>query len=184
MSESARPPLKLELLPVELPRVRKGAGWHVRKARVEDVDQIHDLIKYWARESFMLIRPRSQLYENLRDFHVVVDEDGVLLGSVALHILWADLAEIRSLAVHPERQGEGIGRVLVEAAEAEARLLGIPKIFAFTIQEEFFTRLGYRVTDPEAFPRKVWFECRDCPFQDNCPEVPVLKVLEESDAGS
>ncbi len=182
MSERVKPLMKLELKPVELPKVRKGASWRVRKARVGDVDQIHDLIKYWARESFMLVRPKGQLYENLRDFHVIEDEDGVLLGSVALHILWADLAEIRSLAVHPDRQGEGLGRVLVEAAEAEAQALGIPKVFAFTIQEEFFTRLGYRITEPEAFPRKVWFECRDCPFQDNCPEVPVLKVLEERDA--
>jgi len=175
-------PLKLELKPVELPRVRKGVPYRVRKARISDVDQIHDLIKYWARESFMLVRPKGQLYENLRDFHVIEDEDGIILGSVALHILWADLAEIRSLAVHPDRQGEGLGRLLVEAAEEEARMLGLPKVFAFTIQEEFFSRLGYRVTEPEAFPRKVWFECRDCPFQDHCPEVPVLKVLEGSDA--
>ncbi len=182
MSERANPPLRLELKPVELPRVRKGAAWRVRKARVGDVDQVHDLIKYWARESFMLVRSKGQLYENLRDFHVIEDEDGAILGSVALHLLWADLAEIRSLAVHPDRQGEGLGRVLVEAAEREARALGVPKVFAFTIQEGFFLKLGYRVAEPEAFPRKVWFECRDCPFQDHCPEVPVLKVLEDADA--
>jgi len=182
VSGKPSPVPRLELKPVELPPVRKGSPVRVRKARVGDVDQVHDLIRYWARESFMLVRSRGQLYENLRDFHVLEDDEGRVVGSVALHILWADLAEIRSLAVHPGRQGEGLGRLLVEAAEAEARALGILKVFAFTIQEGFFLRLGYRVAEPEAFPRKVWFECRDCPFQDNCPEVPVLKVLEESDA--
>ena len=172
--------MKLELRPVELPPAKKGAPYALRKARVQDVPQIHDLIRYWARESFMLVRSKSQLYEFLRDFHVLEDEDGVIVGAVALHVVWADLAEIRSLAVHPGRQGEGLGRTLVEAAEAEARALGIPKVFAFTIQEAFFLKLGYRVEAPEAFPRKVWFECVDCPFQDDCPEVPVIKELEDA----
>ncbi len=171
--------MKLEIKPVALPKTERGTPVNLRRARVGDVPQIHDLIKYWARASFMLVRSRSQLYEHLRDFQVLVDPDGVVVGTVALHVIWEDLAEIRSLAVHPERQGEGLGRWLVLAAEREARDLGLPKVFAFTIQEGFFQKLGYQIAPAEAFPRKVWFECNDCPFQDQCPEVPVLKRLKE-----
>ena len=102
-------------------------------------------------------------------------EDGQIVGTVALHVLWRDLAEIRGLAVHPTRQGQGLGRWLVLGAEREARDLGLPRVFAWTLQVNFFRALGYRVTSREALPPKVWSECNACPFYENCREIAVIK---------
>lgn len=142
----------LSLSPVVLPEVRREAGVELRKARLEDVDAIYWLIRYWAEKGLMLVRSHSHLYENIRDFWVLEDEDGQIVGTVALHVLWRDLAEIRGLAVHPTRQGQGLGRWLVLGAEREARDLGLPRVFAWTLQVNFFRALGYRVTSREALP--------------------------------
>ena len=88
----------LSLSPVVLPEVRREAGVELRKARLEDVDAIYWLIRYWAEKGLMLVRSHSHLYENIRDFWVLEDEDGQIVGTVALHVLWRDLAEIRGLA--------------------------------------------------------------------------------------
>jgi amino-acid N-acetyltransferase len=169
--------MKLELKSAELPEVDPTLETNLRKARLSDVDQIFELIKYWAEQGFMLVRSRSQLYENIRDFYVVEDAEGYIVGTVALHVLWADLAEIRSLAVHPARQGQGLGRWLVLASEREARDLHVPKVFTFTLQDGFFRKLGYQDIPREDLPPKVWVECADCPFQDNCHEIPLIKHL-------
>lgn len=105
------------------------------------------------------------------------------MGTVALHVLWRDLAEIRGLAVHPTRQGQGLGRWLVLGAEREARDLGLPRVFAWTLQVNFFRALGYRVTSREALPPKVWSECNACPFYENCREIAVVKEFSPGASG-
>lgn len=167
----------VELSGKGLPEVRREAGVELRKARLSDVDEIHALIRYWAERGLMLLRSHSHLYENIRDFHVLEDEDGHVVGVAGLHVLWRDLAEIRGLAVHPDRQGQGLGRWLVLACEREARDLGLPRVFAWTLQVGFFKGLGYRVTTREALPPKVWSECNACPFYENCREIAVIKEL-------
>ena len=167
----------VELSGTSLLKVRREAGVELRKARLSDVDQIHALIRYWAEQGLMLLRSHSHLYENIRDFHVLEDEDGHVVGVAGLHVLWRDLAEIRGLAVHPDRQGQGLGRWLVLACEREARDLGLPRVFAWTLQVGFFKGLGYRVTTREALPPKVWSECNACPFYENCREIAVIKEL-------
>jgi len=77
----------------------------------------------------MLPRALSEIYENLRDFFVIRDKASKVIGCVALHINWADLAEIKSLAVSGDKQAQGLGSMLVEACIGEARGLGIPTIF-------------------------------------------------------
>ena len=173
----------LPLATVSLPEVRREAGVELRKARLEDVDAIYWLIRYWAEKGLMLVRSHSHLYENIRDFQVLQDEDGQIVGTVALHVLWRDLAEIRGLAVHPERQGQGLGRWLVLGAEREARDLGLPRVFAWTLQVNFFRALGYRVTSREALPPKVWSECNACPFYENCREIAVIKEFSPGASG-
>lgn len=167
----------VELSGTSLPRVRREAGVELRKARLKDVDGIYALIRYWAERGLMLLRSHSHLYENIRDFHVLEDEDGHVVGVAGLHVLWRDLAEIRGLAVHPDRQGQGLGRWLVLACEREARDLGLPRVFAWTLQVGFFKGLGYQVTTREALPPKVWSECNACPFYENCREIAVIKEL-------
>jgi len=177
-------PISLTPYPVALPEVRREAGVELRKARLDDVDAIYWLIRYWAEKGLMLVRSHSHLYENIRDFQVLEDEDGHIVGTVALHVLWRDLAEIRGLAVHPKRQGQGLGRWLVLGAEREARDLGLPRVFAWTLQVNFFRGLGYQVTTREALPPKVWSECNACPFYENCREIAVIKGLSPGAFGS
>jgi N-acetylglutamate synthase-like GNAT family acetyltransferase len=97
-----------------------------RKAKMADVEAIHGLINKYARLGLMLARSRSSLYECLREY-TVVEADGQVIGVGGLHILWADLAEIRSLAIASEYAKMGIGKRLVGFLEEEANELGIPK---------------------------------------------------------
>lgn len=145
----------------------------LRKARMSDVEDIHALISQYAAEGLMLARPRSLLYEGLRDM-TVAEEDGRILGTASLHILWEDLAEVRGLAIRKEAQKRGIGKKIVKALLEEAKGLGIARVFALTYQEEFFRNCGFRVVSKEQLPHKVWKECIDCPKFPNCDEVAML----------
>src|SRR2546428_11466264 len=96
-----------------------------RKAAMADIPQIHSLIHDYALQGIMLRRPIMLLYESVRDFVVAVDEaSGKIVGCGGLHILWTDLAEIRSLAVHPDCKGQGVGRGVVEYLLEEGQKLG------------------------------------------------------------
>lgn len=154
---------------------------HIRKARLDDVKDIHHLLMGWADRHMLLARPLTQLYTHLRDFFVIcsVNEQGeeTLLGCCALAIFWDDLAEIRSLAVKPETCGQGLGRLLMEAAVEEARELGLSRLFALTYQEAFFVKMGFSVVSKDALPQKVWTDCINCPKFPNCDEIAVQRLL-------
>jgi len=142
----------------------------IRKARLSDVEKIHELVNYYAEKRVMLARSRSVLYEYIRDF-AVVEKDDEIIAIGALHILWVDLAEVRALAVKEELKGQGIGKKLVEFFLEEAKELGIPKVFTLTYQKEFFAKCGFTVIDKDNMPHKVWKECINCPKFPNCDEV-------------
>ena len=148
----------------------------VEKARISDAPQIHRLVNYWADRGEMLHRSLSEIYENLRDYWVV-HQDQEVVACVAFHIYWADLAEIRALAVKEEHQAEGLGSRLVETCIGEARSLGIPVIFALTYRPGFFERFGFRQVPVERLPRKVWGECQRCPKFPNCDETALVLPL-------
>ena len=145
----------------------------VRKARLSDVAEMHRLVNFYADRSEMLHRPLSELYEDLRDFFVV-EADGAVVGCGALHINWADLAEIRSLAVAEEWKGRKVGALVVKACLSEARELGIDTVFALTYQPGFFQKVGFTATDVNEMPRKVWGECFKCPKFPHCDEKAVV----------
>jgi len=145
----------------------------VKKARLGDVKQIHALVNAFADRGRMLAVPLSDLYDNVRDFTVVCAGDGGLLGCCCLRIVWEDLAEIRSLAVTEEAQGAGLGRELVESCLAEARELGVPRVFALTYVPDFFAALGFCLIDKNELPHKVWADCVKCPKFPDCDEVAV-----------
>lgn len=147
-----------------------------RKARISDVEAIHALITYYAGEGLMLARPRVMLYEFIRDFTVAEDQ-GAVIAAGALHILWADLAEVRALAVAPAYTCRGVGRGLVGTFVREAWELGIPRVFALTYQDVFFHRCGFAVVSKDALPHKVWKECIDCPKFPNCDETAVMMEI-------
>lgn len=148
----------------------------IEKATMADAPTIQGLVSGLASLGEMLPRPLAEIYEQLRDFLVVRDNER-LVACAALHIVWEDLAEVRSLAVLDEWRDKGVGALLVEACLDEARALGIVTVFALTRQPSFFERLGFHQADMMALPRKVWGECFRCPKFPNCDEVAVIIEL-------
>jgi amino-acid N-acetyltransferase len=144
----------------------------LRKARMADVEPIYGLVTEFSRTGKMLPRSRSDLYEALRDF-VVAERRGRLIGCGALTIEWDNLAEIKSLAVAQRYQHRGIGRRLIKACLAEARRLGIGRVFALTSSPAFFERLGFARVPRESLPHKVWSDCIKCTKFPDCDETAV-----------
>ncbi|MBN1862914.1 MAG: N-acetyltransferase [Dehalococcoidales bacterium] len=145
----------------------------IEKACIKDVGQMHHLINHFADKNEMLARPLSEMYENIRDYFVVKEGDEVI-ACVALHIMWEDLAEIKSLAVAEGSQLHGIGDQLVKSCLDEAKELGISTIFCLTYKPDFFKRLGFSQVDKMELPHKVWTECFRCPKFPNCDEVALI----------
>lgn len=151
----------------------------LRPARVADVLGMQRLINRFAERDEMLPRALHELYENLRDFHVI-EEDGEIVGSAAVHLNWANLAEVKSVAIAAHCQRKGYGRMLIEACIADARALGISTLFCLTYRPDFFGALGFKVVDRGMLPRKVWSECVRCPKFSNCTEIAMtFPVLDE-----
>ncbi len=145
----------------------------IRKASVKDVKIIHKLINEFAKKGDMLPRSLNELYENLRDFYVI-EENSEVKGTCALHILWEDLAEIRSLAVKREYQNKGIGSLLVKKCLKEAKKLGIKNVFVLTYVPEFFKKLGFKEIDKSRLPQKIWGDCIKCPKFPECDESALI----------
>ena len=145
----------------------------IRKARMADVKAIQRLIAEYARKGDMLPRSLSDIYENLRDYFVFED-GGEVIGSAAIHIMWEDLAEVRSLAVQEGRMRRGVGTQLVEACISEAIVLGIARVFALTYKPEFFERLGFQRVDKAELPHKIWTDCLKCAKFPDCDEIALV----------
>ena len=144
----------------------------VRQAKISDIPKIQALIMSFAKDGFMLARPLSELYEEIRDFFVYEDtETHEVIGCVALHICWADLAEVKCLAVAPEYQKKGIGKTLVQQCITESAHIGIHRIFALTYKQKFFEKQGFLVINKEQLPHKIWSECIRCPKFPDCDEI-------------
>jgi len=146
----------------------------IRKARMSDVKAIHQLIAEYARKGDMLPRSLGDIYENLRDYFVFEEDGGELVGSAAIHIMWEDLAEVRSLAVREGKMRRGVGTQLVESCISEAIMLGIGRVFALTYKPEFFERLGFHVVDKAELPQKIWSDCLKCSKFPDCDEVALV----------
>lgn len=146
----------------------------VEKAKISDAQQMHELVNRFAEKGEMLARALSEIYENLRDFFVIRDDSNKVIGCGALHISWADLSEIKSLAVTEDMQDQGLGSLLIQACLDEAKALGIPTVFCLTYKPTFFEKHGFRQVDKMELPRKVWSECYRCPKFPDCDEVALI----------
>ncbi len=135
--------------------------------------QIHKLVNSFGSRGIMLLRPLSEIYENLRDFFVVREGDKVI-GCGALHILWGDLIEIKSVAVAEDHQRKGIGTLVVDSCLKEAKKINVPLVFVLTYQTDFFATFGFEKIDKMDLPRKVWGECQRCPKYPDCDEVAMI----------
>jgi amino-acid N-acetyltransferase len=114
----------------------------IRRARTADVAAIRRLVDAYAGR-ILLEKATVQLYEDIQEFFVA-ELDGEVVGCGALHVMWQDLAEVRTVVVDPEVQGRGVGRALLERLIEHARWLGIRRVFVLTFEVPFFLAHGFR----------------------------------------
>ena len=150
----------------------------IRKATIKDMKAIHGLLQEYGRKGELLPRPLSVLYDHVRDFSVYVDDrDDSVIGCCALQFCWDDLAEIRSLAVHPDHLGKKIGSKLTEEILLEAESFAVKKIFALTYRPDFFKRFGFVQIDRSELPLKIWADCIMCVKFPDCDEIAMMKEM-------
>jgi amino-acid N-acetyltransferase len=132
----------------------------VRRARTADVPTIKTLVDHYAGSGRKLLaKELVTLYEDVQDFRVAEDH-GAIVACGALHVLWADLGEIRTLAVHPDRLGERIGALVLSDLIDTARDLGLGRLFALTFHTEFFARHGFVELDGTPVDTDTYDELR------------------------
>ncbi len=149
----------------------------IRNARIKDVPQIFKLVNGMARlKNNLLPRSMAELYEHVRDFFVAVDGDRVI-GTCSLHIFWEDLAEIRSLAVDLDYQGQGWGERLMNIVIENGRDIGMLRLFTLTTIPVFFEKFGFEIATKEQLPQKTWSECFQCPKFTECDEFALVMDL-------
>ncbi|GHF63263.1 N-acetylglutamate synthase [Streptomyces mashuensis] len=116
----------------------------VRRARTSDVPALRRLINHYVRDRILLDKATVTLYEDIQEFWVAErDEDGTVVGCGALHVMWEDLAEVRTLAVDPAVRGAGVGHLLLDKLLRTARWLGVRRIFCLTFEVDFFAKHGF-----------------------------------------
>lgn len=148
----------------------------IRKALVKDVKIIHGLIAEQAQRGHILARAMSELYSQVRDFTVNVEEStGEVVGCGAVQIVWEDLAEIKSLAVKTSHEGLGIGTRLIESLLTEARDMGVIRVFVLTYRPRLFERLGFDRMDKGDLPHKIWADCIRCTKFPECDEIALVR---------
>ena len=130
----------------------------IRRARTSDVRAIRALIDANVVSGRLLDKATVTLYEDIQEFRVACDESGAVAGCGALHVMWEDLAEIRTIAVAREHQGRGAGHQLVAALLATARELGVRRVFVLTFAVPFFQRHGFEVIKGDAAAPEVYAE--------------------------
>ena len=151
----------------------------IRKAIIQDIRPIHKLLGHYAGQGLLLPRSLSELYDHLRDFYIIEDDNQAdsIIAVCALGVCWEDLAEVKSLAVVEGHQGKGLGAQLVEACIEEAGFLGLTKIFALTYVKGFFTKMGFKEVEKSTLPHKIWADCLQCPKFPDCDEIAMMMEL-------
>jgi amino-acid N-acetyltransferase len=151
---------------------------NIRRARLTDVPRMMPLLNEYTRQAEILPRTEDDVYRSIREWVVAETEtDLKIVGMGSLLIMWHDLAEIRSLVVHPDYHGQGIGRQIVALLLIEAHELGLGRVFALTRKPGFFLKSGFQLTRIEKLPRKVQRDCVFCPKFHSCDEVAVIMQL-------
>jgi amino-acid N-acetyltransferase len=163
----------------------------MRRAKISDTPAIHALVAHYAAQGFLLPRAAEEIRANIG--HFIVQANGHrVVSCLSLESYGADLAEIRSIAVHPENRGRGLGARLIASALAEARRRGIARVFAVTHAPQFFERQGFTAAARQSLTEKIERDCRTCSQQRTCklvaviatviPERVLLPILSESAA--
>lgn len=140
------------------PATDVASSIRVRRARTGDVLAIRALIDGYVANGRVLGKATVTLYEDVQEFWVAEDGTGEIVGCGALHVLWADVAEVRTLAVAPELRGHGVGAALLSRLVEQARELGVDRVFCLTFETDFFGRHGFQPISDLAVPPEVYAE--------------------------
>jgi len=159
-----------------LPIVANDTHMIIRRATLADARAIADLVNLGEREGQLLPRSLDSIRASIADW-IVAEAAGQIVGVGSLVEMNHAFAEVRSLAVAPAYRQYGIGSQIVNALVEEARARGRTIVFALTRAVLFFEKLGFRITDKENFPEKVWRDCSICPVQFACDEVAMVKSV-------
>jgi amino-acid N-acetyltransferase len=143
----------------EISAAHPGDQVQIRRARTSDVLAIKHLVDTYTGQRVLLAKDTVTLYESVQEFRVA-ELGGAVIGCGAVHVLWEDLGEIRTLAVAPERRGRGIGDLLLGELIAGARELGLRRLFALTFQTRFFARHGFTEIDGTPVEPEVYSQLR------------------------
>ncbi|PRY67445.1 N-acetylglutamate synthase [Glaciihabitans tibetensis] len=130
----------------------------VRRARTSDVHAIQSLVEPLVQKRILLGKDLVVFYESVQEFLVVEDADGVLIGCGALHVMWEDLGEVRTLAVAEEWLHHGVGHAILDHIEIAARNLGLSRLFCLTFETAFFERHGFTAIGEDIVPPHVYAE--------------------------
>ncbi|TPQ20820.1 amino-acid N-acetyltransferase [Streptomyces sporangiiformans] len=147
-------------MPAEQPEVTTKA-LTVRRARTSDVPAVRGLLDAYVRGGILLDKATVTLYEDIQEFWVAERDAGSsaeVVGCGALHVMWEDLAEVRTLAVNPTLKGAGVGHHLLEKLLETARWLGVRRVFCLTFEVDFFAKHGFVEIGETPVDRDVYAE--------------------------
>jgi amino-acid N-acetyltransferase len=130
----------------------------VRAARTSDVAAIQQLVEPLVQQRILLGKDAVVFYEAIQEFRIAETADGEVIGCGALHVIWQDLAEVRTLAVTPNWLRKGVGHALLERLESDAIDLGLSRLFCLTFEVPFFTRHGFEPMTEEPIDPAVYAE--------------------------
>jgi len=130
----------------------------VRSARTSDVPHIQALVEPLVQRRILLGKDSVVFYEAIQEFRIAEDAAGTAIGCGALHVMWQDLGEVRTLAVTDDWLHRGVGHALMEQLEADARALGLSRLFCLTFEVPFFTRQGFEPMAEEPIDPAVYLE--------------------------
>lgn len=136
----------------------QGTQWTIRRARTSDIRTIAHLIEPLVESRVLLGKDLVVLYEAVQEFSVAEDSSGQIVGCGALHVFWENLGEVRTLAVSPDHLNQGIGTALVAELEAQARELGLTRLFCLTFEVDFFQKMGFRLQNDDIVDPDVYVE--------------------------
>lgn len=135
--------------------MRRMSDVVIRAARTNDVRAIRGLVDTYSGDRRLLSKETVSLYEDVPEF-LVAERDGSVIGCGALHVMWEDLGEVRTLGVHPDHAGTGVGAAILGQLLEQARDIGVKRVFVLTFETEFFARYGFSEIDGTPVSHEVF----------------------------
>ena len=148
----------------------------ITRPKINEGKSIQQLVNLYASDGLLIPLSLHEVYERIREFFVYKTDEQIV-GVASLHVVWEDLAELRSMAVHPNYQCRGIGKALALRCIEEGRELCIKKVFLLTYKKEFFAKVGFQLVDKSELPQKVWSDCIKCVKFPDCDEIAMSLTL-------